>query len=111
MSNKKIKLSFRVTEKEYQKICEKLEQSKQKSMSEYLRKIAVNGLIIYYDAPTIIKLSKSIAGIQNNINQIARRINSTSRVYDEDLKYIKKSCNTIAELQEKIEIDFNKIFN
>ena len=35
-------------------------------------------------------LRKNITAIGTNINQIAKRVNSTNRFYDEDIEYIKK---------------------
>ena len=46
---------------------------------------------------------KQITGIANNINQIARAVNSTKYIRDEDLKYIKNIIpNFIINFEKKI---------
>lgn len=93
--NKSIKISFRVTPEEREIIELRSKQAKNKTVGAYVRNIAIKGIIINYENEELKKLSKSISGIQTNINQIAVRVNSTNRVYDEDIEYIKKVLQEI----------------
>lgn len=88
-------LKFRVNKAEKEIIEMRAVQAKKKSLSAYLRKISLTGVIVNYDNQQLKDLRKSILGIQTNINQIAARVNATNRFYEEDLNYIKKEVEEI----------------
>lgn len=94
-NERSIKLSFRVNKEEKEVIEMRAIQAKKKSLSAYLRKISLTGVIVNYDNQQLKDLRKSIIGIQTNINQIAARVNATNRFYEEDLNYIKKEVDEI----------------
>ena len=103
LKDNKIKnLKFRVTEEEYEYIMKKYEKSGCKSLSSYLRKMAVTGRIIRFDSSAILELNRLFSNIANNINQIAVRVNSTNRIYDEDIKEIKEKEKELWQLQTSI---------
>lgn len=88
-NKRKIKMSFRVTEEERDFIIQKAKLSESSSTGAYIRKMTIAGVIVKYENQDIKKLKKSLSGIQRNINQMAMRVNSTSRIYDEDFNYMK----------------------
>lgn len=92
---KSIILKFRVTQEEKEIIELRAVQANKKSTSAYLRKIALTGVIVNYDNQELKELRKSLIGISTNINQIATRVNSTNRYYDDDIQYMKKVLNNI----------------
>ena len=54
-----------------------------KRIGEYLRKMAIDGLIIYTDTSNIKEFTKELQVISRNVNQMAKRVNSTDSVYKE----------------------------
>ena len=64
-------------------------------MSAFLRKMAIDGHVIKLDLPELKELVSLLRYTSNNINQIARRVNSTGRVYTEDLTGIKASMESL----------------
>ncbi|ERJ96211.1 hypothetical protein RUMCAL_01346 [Ruminococcus callidus ATCC 27760] len=62
-------------------------------MSDYLRKMAITGMIIRYDSALLKDLQQSLQRIGNNVNQIAIRVNQSGILYKEDF----------VELQERYE--------
>ena len=68
----------------------------------YLRKMAIDGYIIYVDVKNIKQYIQELQTIGKNINQIARRVNSTTNIYKEDIKEIKKRLDEIWQLQRYI---------
>ena len=55
-------------------------------MAAYLRKISIDGYVVRLDLPELREngfhwLRRS----SNNLNQIAKRVNETSRIYDADI--------------------------
>ena len=79
-----VQLKFRVTEAERDLILEKMKLIPTRNMAAYLRKIAIDGYIIQIDHSDIKAMTAEIQKIGVNVNQIARRVNSTGSVYQED---------------------------
>ena len=58
------------------------------NLSAYLRRIAIDGMIVRLELPEL-KEMVSLLRYANNINnQIARRMNESGRVYDTDLEQV-----------------------
>ena len=94
-----VQLKFRVTEAERDLILEKMKLIPTRNMAAYLRKIAIDGYIIQIDHSDIKAMTAEIQKIGVNVNQIARRANSTGSVYQEDIDEIKGVLNEIWRLQ------------
>ena len=92
-------VKFRVTEAERDLILEKMKLIPTRNMAAYLRKIAIDGYIIQIDHSDIKAMTAEIQKIGVNVNQIARRVNSTGSVYQEDIDEIKGVLNEIWRLQ------------
>lgn len=86
-------MRIRVSESEYSEIYQQFEKSGCRSLSAYVRKVSAAGFIVNMDESCFEKLIKLTGNLTNNMNQIARRVNSTGRIYAED----------IAELKGKVE--------
>ena len=101
MSGRKrmVQIKFRVTEEERTLIEEKMKQIPTRNMAEYLRKMAIDGYIIQVDHTDIKAMTAEIQKIGVNVNQIARRVNATGSVYDQDIEEIKGVLNEIWRLQ------------
>ena len=94
-----VRLIFGVTEAERDLILEKMKLIPTRNMAAYLRKIAIDGYIIQIDHSDIKAMTAEIQKIGVNVNQIARRVNSTGSVYQEDIDEIKGVLNEIWRLQ------------
>ena len=90
MSNRKrdIRLRFRVTPEEKALIEEKMTQMGTSNMEAYLRKMSIDGYILKLDLPEIKEMISLLRRSSNNLNQIAKRINQTGRLYGEDMEDI-----------------------
>ena len=64
-----------------------------------MRKMAIDGYIIQVDHTDIKVMTAEIQKIGVNVNQIAKRANATSSVYQEDIEEIKGVLNEIWRLQ------------
>ena len=94
-----VQVKFRVTEAERDLILEKMKLIPTNNMAAYLRKIAIDGYIVQVDHSDIKAMTAEIQKIGVNINQIARRVNSTGRVYQEDIDELKGALDEIWRLQ------------
>ena len=97
-----IQVKFDVTAEERELIRKKMETAHINQLGAYLRKMAIDGLIIYTDMTDFKAYSKELSAIGRNINQIAKRLNSTNTIYDNDVTEIKERLNEIWQLQRRI---------
>ena len=71
--------------------------------SEFLRSCIKGYTIKEQPTKEIIEFTRQITGIANNINQIARVVNTVGYIRDEDLDYIKNTMpQFIVDFQKKI---------
>jgi len=94
-----VQVKFRVTEAERDLILEKMKLIPTNNMAAYLRKIAIDGYIVQVDHSDIKAMTAEIQKIGVNINQIARRVNGTGSVYQEDIDELKGALDEIWRLQ------------
>ncbi|MBQ2663847.1 MAG: plasmid mobilization relaxosome protein MobC [Clostridia bacterium] len=104
MANRKRKMVLRcpVTEEERAMIMKKMELAHIMHIGAYLRKMAIDGLIIYTDLSVVKEYQKELSSIGRNINQIAKRLNSTDSIYKEDIKDLRERLDDIWRLQRTI---------
>ena len=78
MANRKRKMVLRcpVTDEERKLIEHKMSLVPTNQIGAYLRKMAIDGYIIYTDTKDIQAMNKELQRIGRNINQIAKRVNS-----------------------------------
>ena len=90
MANRKrtIQMKFYVTEDEKRLIDEKMSQLPTRRYGAYLRKMAIDGYIIYTDTADIKAFTKELSAIGRNINQMTKRINAGGPAYQADMDEI-----------------------
>ena len=88
-------IRFRVTPEEREMIESKMAQFGTSNMAAYLRKISIDGYVVRLDLPELREIVSLLRRSSNNLNQIAKRVNETSRIYDADIDCLKEN-------QEKI---------
>ena len=82
---RKIQLNFRVTEQERRLIEERMQELGTTNREAYLRKIAIDGMIIKLEVQELKEIVSLMRRTSNNVNQIARRLNETGRIYEADI--------------------------
>ena len=93
-----IQIKFRVTEAERNMILEKMQQLGTNNLAAYMRKIAIDGYVIHVDNSDLKAIAAEMQKIGININQIARRVNTTSRIYEQDFEEMKRKVDEIWRL-------------
>ena len=77
-----------------------------KSLSAYLRKMAIDGMIINLQIPELQEIISLLRRCSNNFNQIARQVNATGRLYENEmeqmLQYKEQSWQAMNELLAKL---------
>ena len=79
---------IRVDSQELSAIHQRMEQLGIMNVSAFIRKMAIDGYIVKLDIPELRDLISLQRRSSNNINQIAKRVNTTGRVYAADLEQI-----------------------
>lgn len=100
--NRPIQVKFRVTPEERQLIDKRMEQVGTMNMAAYLRKMAIDGYVVKLELPELRDMISLLRRTSNNFNQIARRVNSTDRIYAEDIQEMKVMLEQLWEAANKI---------
>ena len=85
---KDISMHFFVSQAELNLIEQNMALSGSTNLSAFLRKMAIDGMVIRLDMPEIKEMLKLLRRANANINQIAKHLHETGRVYDTDLEEI-----------------------
>ena len=104
-----VPLLFWVTEEEKQTIQTRMEQIGTKNMSAYLRKMALNGLLISLSIPELKEILTLMRRSSNNLNQLAKRVNSNGRLYGADLEDIQKRQDELWKIMRQLLLQIGKI--
>ncbi len=104
MANRKRPIVLRcpVTAEERTLIEQKMAQLPTQRIGAYLRKMAIDGYIIYTDTNDIKQMNKQLSAISRNINQIAKRVNAGDSAYQADMEEIRERLDEIWQLQRRI---------
>jgi len=100
--NRPIQVKFRVTSEERAMIDKRMAQAGTMNMAAYLRKMAIDGYVVKLELPELRDLISLLRRTSNNFNQIAKRVNSTNRIYAEDIHEMKMQLEQLWEQNNKI---------
>ena len=111
MENRKrnVQIIIRVTEEERSLIEEKMRQIPTLNLSAYARKILIDGYIITLDLQEVKGHTAQLQKIGVNINQIAKRINETGRIYADDMNEIKRAMEEVWRLERRPLLQFKSL--
>ena len=82
-------LFTKVSPEEKAAIDRKMELLGTSNLRAYLRKMAVDGYVVQVDMTDVKELAVLLRNCANNLNQIARRVNETGNLYEEDVADLK----------------------
>ena len=100
--NRPVQVKFRVTPEERKMIDRRMEQAGISNMAAYLRKMAIDGYVVKLELPELRDFISLLRRTSNNFNQIARRVNSTDRIYADDITEMKNLLEQIWEADNRI---------
>jgi len=87
-----------VTEAERDMIFEKMRQYNTNNFGAYARKMLIDGYVIAADNSDLKAVCAEMQKIGVNFNQIAKRVNGTSRIYEQDFDDMKRGIDEIWRL-------------
>ena len=80
-----IKKLIGFTPEEWEMICKKAKVARLRT-DTYIRRMAVNGEIRYYELKELVSLKRAFLSIGNNLNQIAKVANESGSVTQKDIE-------------------------
>ena len=72
------------------------------NMAAYLRKMTIDGYVVKLELPELRDMVSLLRRTSNNFNQIARRVNATNRVYEDDIREMKLMLDDIWETTNRV---------
>ena len=81
---------------------EKFRLSGMKSKSAFLRKLILYGYVYDVDYSYLRNYNTELERISSNLNQIAKRVNSTGNIYKEDIDEVKELMNEVWRTQKSM---------
>lgn len=88
-------LHIKISEEERSLIEQKMKIAGILNMSAYVRKMAIDGHLIRVDLAEQREILSLLRYAGNNLNQIARRVNVTGRIYENEISELKELFGTL----------------
>ena len=95
-------IQFYLSDDEQYILDEKFRLSGMKSKSAFLRKLILYGYVYEVDYSYLRNYNTELGRISSNLNQIAKRINSTEHIYQEDMNELKELMNQVWHTQKSM---------
>ena len=95
-------VQFYLDDEEQYILDEKFKLSGMKSKSAFLRKLILYGYVYDVDYSYLRNYNTELGRISSNLNQIAKRINSTGNIYQEDMDEVKELMNEVWRTQKSM---------
>ncbi len=73
-----------------------------KSMSAFLRKLILYGYVYDVDYSYLRNYNTELGQISSSLNQIAKRVNSTGNIYQDDMNEVKELLNKVWHTQKSM---------
>ena len=103
---RKVQLNFRVTDREKELIEGRMQELGTTNREAFLRKIAIDGMIVKLEVPELKEILSLMRYSSNNINPIAHRLNESGRIYEVDVAQVQAQheqlWNMLNSLLEKL---------
>lgn len=89
---------FKLTPEERNLIEQKMALAGIRNMSAYIRKMCIDGYTVSLKIPELAECSKYLRAASNNLNQIARRVNSGGGYYPDEIDKISEKLGEANKL-------------
>lgn len=91
-----------LTPEEFDQIHQRMEEAGIRNRSAFIRKMALDGIVVKLDLPEVRELTSLLRRSSNNLNQIAKRANTTGSFYEDEINDMKENQERIWELTREI---------
>lgn len=97
-------LILRITKTEKNRIYEKMYGMGMgiRSLSAYIRKMALDGYCLNLDLPQLRRMSYLLQNCSNNLNQVAKRVNESNQLYAADIEDLRHRLDELIGIGKQI---------
>ena len=89
---------------------DRMKEAGVQNMSAYIRKMALNGYVIFPEWPDLNRVISLHSKISNNLNQYAKKANETGKLYEEDIRLLTSLDRVKKEWVETVKLlDFTGV--
>ena len=93
---------LRLTKTEKNRIYEKMFSMGIRSLSAYIRKMALDGYCLHLDLKDLQRMAYLLQMCSNNLNQYAKAANENGRVYAADMEDLRQRLDELIEIGRQI---------
>jgi len=93
---------LRTTKAEKSRIYEKMLGMGIRSLSAYIRKMALDGYCLNLDLPQLRRMAYLLQMCSNNLNQYAKRANESSKIYATDMEDLRQRLDELIDIGRQI---------
>ena len=102
MKKREHRLFIRVTDEERNRILDKMYGMGIRSLSAYIRKMALDGYCLNLDLPQLRRMAYLLQNCRSNLNQVAKRANESGNVYSADLADLRIRLDELISIGKQI---------
>ncbi len=103
MKKREHRLFIRVTDEERNCILDKMYGMGIRSLSAYIRKMALDGYCLHLDLKELQRMAYLLQMCSNNLNQYAKAANENGRVYAADMEDLRQRLDELIEICNELE--------
>ena len=93
---------LRLSKTEKNRIYEKMFSMGIRSLSAYIRKMALDGYCLNLDLPQLRRMAYLLQNCSNNLNQVAKRVNESGKIYAADLADLRTRLDELIDIGKQI---------
>ena len=93
---------MRLTKTEKDRIYEKMFSMGIRSLSAYIRKMALDGYCLHLDLKELRRMAYLLQMCSNNLNQVAKRANESNQLYAADLDDLRTRLDELISIGKQI---------
>lgn len=102
-------LKIWVSQEEQDMIRLKMAEFGTTNMSAYIRKMAIDGYVIKLELPELKEILHLLGPTANNVNQMARKLNSDGSIYQEDIQDVQHRLDQVYEQLRTLIFQLSKL--
>ncbi|KGJ51442.1 mobilization protein [[Clostridium] innocuum] len=102
-------LKVRLSDSEYNRMKQKMEEVNISSLSSYGRKMLLDGYCVKLDLQDVKEMVSLLRRCSNNLNQYAKRANETGNIYAEDIKDLQDRLEEIWNVAKEVMVRLSTI--
>ena len=107
--NRSRQVKFWVSEEEYELLQKKREAAGGVNQGAYIRKMVLDGYIVNLDIPELKEIIRLLSITSNNVNQMARKLNTDGSIYQQDIREVEAQLENNYRMLRKLITKLSKI--